>query len=287
MQIKYDRWNRVEVWDNYKAGIIDKGTGKVIVPIRFDELYWRIETFRSPAPRIPPLPPKLHGFACFTDDGEAVAYDVDGNIDEWKDWEKWRLKADDDLPSRSLESIENEIRERYMDGATRDDLLELLVERRRLLDSTWIHSPENVAEICRINDMLCKAVQEALDMGREAEKNLKGEWEIELEIYPEWEDDAFQEYIVEMGYNCGLRSASPCFSHSAYYERGGDWDFKSATLDDGVSWDWGFRRPAYQDCYFLHPFQRLAVDNYQLSYSDIISIKKFVINMLITKNADA
>ena len=105
MLIKTERWNRAEVWDNYKAGIIDVVTGKVIVPIRFDELYWRIETFRSPAPRVPPLPPKLHGFACFTDDGEAVAYDVDGNIDEWKAWELPRLNSEKEPPSRSVDSL--------------------------------------------------------------------------------------------------------------------------------------------------------------------------------------
>ena len=163
-----------------------------------------------------------------------------------------------------------------------------MVERMRILDYTWTHSPENVAKIGRINDMLNKAVQEALDMGREAEKNLSGEWEIELEIYPEWEDDAIQDIIVEFGRIGGIRSASPCFRHSAHSGIGGDWDFKSATHDDGVSWDWGaFRRPAYQDLYFVCPFQQLATENYRLSYFDIVSIKKFTINMLITKRAEA
>lgn len=285
MQIKDQRWNRAVVWDNYKAGVIDTDTGKVIVPIRFDELYWRVQTFRSPGRGIKPMSPLLVGFACFTDDGEALAYDANGNIDVWKDWENVRLTPPEP-PTRSLAEIEAEIRTRFDNGSHRDELSDLLYERKWTLNYSWCHTPENVKAISVINDRLNAAVREALAMGENLEKTLSEQWNMDVEVYPEWEEECIQNIIVELGRTVGVTEHSPCFRIYATSEAPNEWDFKKATLDDGKSWDEGaLRRPAYQECYFVWPFQQLNYDNYILAFSDLLSIKSFKINILINKEA--
>ena len=285
MKIFRERDSRAIVWDNYKAGVIDSTSNKIIIPIRFDELYERIEVFKHERGK-PVQLPKLIGFACFTDEGEAVAYDIDGNIDEWREWEIPMVDTYDDIPDKPLSEIEEEITKRFSDGEERSTLLELLHQRIRLLNHDWHHTRENVMAISRINDMLNRAVKEALRMGEAAEKALSGNWSIRYEVYPEWNEGCFQNTLVELGMTSGIRDYSPCFDGWASNDRPGNWDFKSATLDDGDSWDeGGFSRPAYQDCYFVYPFQKLSNDNYALAFSDIITIKNFKINLLISKEA--
>lgn len=287
MIIKEERWNRAVVWDNYKAGVIDTDTGKVIVPIQFDELYWRVQTFSSPGRGVPPKPSLLVGFACFTDEGEAVAYDADGNIDDWKDWESGCL-SQPEPPKGCLDEIEQEIIARFNNGEGRDELSDLLYDRKWHLNYKWKHSPEHVQAISAVNDRLNAAVREALAMGERLEKTLSGEWELTVEVYPEWEDESIQNIIVELGRRVGIRDYSPCFSIYTYNGKKSNWDFKTATLDDGNSWDEGpLRRPAYQDCYFLHPFQQLYYDNYILAFKDLLSIKSFQIRVLINKTAES
>lgn len=280
-----ERDNRTIVWENLKAGVIESNSGKIIVPIRFDELYERFyhnDNVQEGQPTITVI-----GYACFIDDGEAIAYDTNGNIDQWRDWE-YPLMEQPELPNRSVESIEEEVRRRYYEeDATPADLQELLRDRYRILDRNWKHTPEYVAEICRINDMLNSAVKQALEMGEKLSKSLHGDWSLDINVYPEWEDDDFRNIIVELGRCPAIRDYSPCFTYYSHGNIEDHWDFKEATLDDGVSWDEGpFRRPAYQNCYFLHPFQELVSDNYQLSFSDIISIRNFNIRILIDQPAD-
>ena len=295
MIIKEERGNRAVVWDNYKAGVIDTVTGKVIIPIRYDEIAWRIRSFSSPGPGIPPKPCEMAGFACFTDEGEAVAYDFDGNVDSWKDWEEGHLNlTPEPRPKQSLASVEKKIITRYYKGydkrSEREKLEDLLRLRCRILNYDWEHTPENAKRISAVNDRLNAAVREALRLGEEAENLIKGscsDWMVEVEVYPEWEDpedgSAIQNIIAELGRRPGYKT-SPCFSWWTSADRNDGWDFKTATLDDGVSWDEGaFRRPAYQDCYFLHPFQELYFDNYILAFSDLLSIKNFYINVMINK----
>lgn len=298
MLIKEERWNRGIVWDKYKAGVINLDSGKVIIPIRFDELDWRIQTFRSPGPGIPPKSAQLIGFACFTNEGEAVAYDADGNIDDWKDWEVGFLHlTPDPRPEKSLEEIEKEFFERYHFDIKREEVEDLLRYRMKILNYDWEHTPENARLISAVNERLNAAVREALRLGEEAEKLVKGlcdDWSVEVEVYPAWEEPdsegegapySIQNIIAELGRSSGISCVSPCFSwwNSERVENG--WDFKTATLDDGNSWDeGGFRLPAYMDCYFVHPFQMLYYDNYLLAYSDLLSIKKFCINVKINKS---
>lgn len=279
-------------WDNYKAGVIDLSTGKTVVPIRFDELYWRIQTFENPEPGIPRKPPVLIGFACFTDEGESVAYDTDGEVDEWRDWELPML-SQSELPQRTVESIEKEVRKRFYTDDDIDDLRELLVDRCRLLNVSWQHSAENVSKISRLNDMLNAAIHEALAIGKSIEQSLSGEWSLRIDVYPGWDnnedwddDEDIRDIIVQLGYRKGISDYSPCFEINCANDCPGNWDFKSVTLDDGVSWDEGvFRRPAYQDCYFLQPFQQLASENYLLAFSDLVEIKNFQIRTMITQTA--
>lgn len=225
----------------------------------------------------------LAGFACFTDDGEAVAYDADGNLDTWKDWENVRLTPPDP-PGRPVAEIEAEIKRRFDNGEGRDELRDLLYDRKWAINNLWRHSPENVKAISAVNGRLNAAIREALAMGENLEKTLSGDWDLTVEVYPEWEEDWIQNIIVELGHRVGIRDYSPCFSIYASSDRKNDWDFKTATLDDGDSWDEGpLRRPAYQDCYFLHPFQELYYGNYILAFSDLISIKSFQIRIMIDK----
>lgn len=291
MLIKDKRGNRAVVWDNYKAGVINTDTGEVIIPIRYDEVSWRIRVYSSPGPGIPPKPCELVGFACFTDAGEAVAYDCDGNIDDWKDWEQGYLHlTPDPRPKETLEEVEQQIRERYYIDIKREELEDLLYLRRRILNYDWKHTPENAKLISAVNDRLNAAVREALRLGEEAEKLVKGscsDWAVDVEVYPEWEEPeegfSIQNIIAELGRNVGYKT-SPCFQWWSSPNRKDGWDFKTATGDDGVSWDEGaFRRPAYQDCYFVRPFQELYFDNYILAFSDLLSIKNFYINVLINK----
>lgn len=285
MLIKEERWNRAVVWENYKAGVVNADTGLVIVPIRFDEVHWRIQTFSSPGPGIPPKPPLFVGFACFTDDGESIAYDSDGNIDKWRDWEKEYLVRPHP-PTKSLSEVEQEIVTRFNGGADRDELTDLLYTRKHILNFEWRHTPDNVKAISRVNDRLNDAIRDALAMGQNLEKTLSGQWTLEIEVYPEWDGESIQNIIVELGRWHGVTDHSPCFKKYATSDRTNDWDFKTATHDDGNSWDeGGFERPAYQDCYFVRPFQELAYDNYILGFSDLLSIKTFQINILITKEA--
>lgn len=285
MIIKESRYNRGIVWDNYKAGVINLDDNRIIIPIRFDEIYWRIQTFKSPGPKLAPNPPEFIGFACFNDDGEAVAYDADGNIDEWRDWEQPVIEYDE-MPQRTVESIEQEVAARYDAGEDRCKLSDLLYDRRKLLNHNWRHTPENVAKISRVNDMLNSAVREALSMGEAMEKTLTGEWMMTVEVYPEWEQGDFRNTIAELGLTRGIEGYSPCFTMWCADDKPGEWDFKYATMDDGVSWDeGGYHRPAYMYCFFYMPFQSLSLDNYILAHSDIADIKRFDVRMLVKKVA--
>lgn len=299
MKIYDERENRAIVWDNYKAGVMNTETGEIIVPIRFDEVHWRIRSFRSPGPRIPPPPIEIAGFACFTDDGEAIAYDFDGNVSDWKDWEIGRVQlTPPKRPERTREEVEKEICDRYHMDIEREEIEDLLYERARIINFDWEHTPENVRKVGEINDRLNAAIREALRLGEEAEKLVKGkcdDWRIEVEVYPEWEDPdwdgnnsglpwSIQNIIAELGRKPGFSGHSPCFTWMTYPDGGNTWDFKEATMDDGVSWDEGsFRRPAYMDLYFVHPFQELFFDNYIFAHEDLLSIKNFYINVLINK----
>lgn len=300
MRIYDERRDRAIVWDNYKAGVMNTANGDIIVPIRYDEIHWRIRSFRSPGPGIPPPPIEMAGFACFTDEGEAVAYDFDGNEDTWKDWEESLVNPNPERPSeRSAEDIEKDILSRYHFDIKREEIEDLLLERRNVLNYDWKHTPENAKLVSAVNDKLNEAVHEALQLAEEAEKLVKGrsdQWCVEVEVYPEWEDPEhdnasaagalfnIRNIIAELGRRSGFKSASPCFEWWNSSEVDNGWDFKTATLDDGVSWDEGsFRRPAYMDCYFLHPFQELFFDNYLFAIQDLLTIKSFYINVLINK----
>lgn len=288
MQIRDKRGNRAVMWDNYKAGVIDTETEEIIVPIRFDEVSWRIQTFRSPCRMVPPLPTEYAGFACFTNEGEEVILDMNGKPDELKYWEANRIRREEpESPEESLEEIEDEIRKLYYEDPENERLKTLLYTRMRLIDRSWEHSVENAKLMSEVSDRLNKAVQEALSLGETIQKTLSGNWGIDVEVTPEWEDEDIRNIVAECGHRTGITSTSPCFQKYEHSHSEPNWDFKSSVLDDGVSWDWGFRMPVYMDCYFYMPFQLLAADNYAFAYSDLLTIKQFNINIQVTKAADA
>lgn len=260
---------RAIVWENYKAGVIDSISGEVIVPVIYDELYPRIQTFPASA-GVRPRKPELIGFAAFTDEGVEQAFTIDGKHDEWREWEQDYLYKPLS-PKRSLKEIEEDIFNTY----DKEKLKELLLERVKTLNFFLKHSPENVARIQTTNSRLTDAVRKALELGKETQRKLP-EAEITVEIYPKWGDSEIHDIIVENGLYVGMTDKSPCFDST------NEWDFSKACLDDGVSWDeGGFRRPAYQDCFFYRPFYILATDNYMLAFEDVASVREFEIKVFV------
>lgn len=73
----YEHSNRTIIWRDYKTGVIESDTGKGIVPCRFDEIEPRVQSLKAPY-GVHPKPSVLIGFACFTNEGESLAYGLSG-----------------------------------------------------------------------------------------------------------------------------------------------------------------------------------------------------------------
>ena len=296
---------RAIAWKNCKGGVINAMTGEEVIPIRFDEVYLRLQ--RGPKDEHGrPTRPTAIGYACFTDEGESCVFDMDGNIDFWRDWEHPMIEENRE-PCRPLEDIERDIFAKFREvnlnqsclrfDFHRSAIQQLLYERKHAMNRGWIHTPEHVARIAHINSLVEKAVHRAIEMGQKAEKALsflrQGDDArpvvLFVEIYPIWEDSiltsnlhadnyGLHDIIVMLGEDVGETILSPFFS---IYCDGNDpecWDYNKASMDDGISWDeGGFHRPAYQNCYFLRPFQRLSFDNYIAAFEDLTAIKDFKI----------
>jgi hypothetical protein len=298
------------VWKDYKAGVLDSATGEIVVPIRFDELHQRLQSgIKDEHGR--QTRPKLIGFACFTNDGETIAYDICGKEDSWQSWEQ-SMVVNPYVIHRPVSEIESEIVALYQSvkvtpglkfkslsscaSETQSKLVEqiisLLYERKEALNSKWQHTREHVAQIADMNAILEKAVRQAILLGEKAEHLISempkcDSESVIVEVYPWWDDSdgeldthSVHEIIVVLGEAIGETKYSPCFDLQSCGGSDNVWNYSKACHDDGISWDeGGFHLPAYQDCYFLRPFQQLSFDNYILAFEDLITIKEFRIRV--------
>lgn len=223
-------------WKDYKAGVINK-RNEVVIPFIYDEIYQRFQHVDNPNPKkiiredgtefIIPYTKKLHifkGYACFTDEGEEQAYDVNMQPCEFEDWErefmdqkyeyKWRVPENE---GRTVEDIEELIRNEYRtligmgyghgtrcDIADREvvDKLEEtiknhILDRRHILDKSWSDDPDRAKKIARVNDLLMRSVAKAVRIGKRTAKSLqwmekvanKCEYYVDVSIHPQWEND--------------------------------------------------------------------------------------------------
>jgi hypothetical protein len=298
------------VWKDYKAGVLNTATGDIVIPICFDELHPRLQ-YGIKDEHGRQTRPKLIGFACFTNGGKAIAFDLLGKEDSWQAWEDPML-TQPIISHRTVAEIESEIVSLFqsvniMPGIKFKDtlcsasepqskiveqIISLLYERKKALNYRWQHSKENVAKIANTNAMLEKAVHQAIQLGEKAEQlfseiHNSDSASVTVEVYPWWADSdeklgtrSVHEIIVLLGEEIGETEYSPCFDLTSIDSETDVWNYSQACHDDGASWDeGGFHLPAYQDCYFLRPFQRLSFDNYILAFEDLATIKEFKVRV--------
>ena len=341
-----------EAWKDYKAGVIDRN-GKVVVPIIYDELQGRYETVDVPDEEKHTIiledgtekkvgPNARHvfrGFAGFTNDGKAQAYDENMQPCEFADWEKYWF--DDDYQwcepenaTRSAEEIEERIREEYVrwrkmaggmpythachidsDEADeqRQKVINLVYDRRYKMNKSWVHNKENADRIMRTNNLLNRAVEKAVRLGRKTAKyvewmnkvpNLDGYcYETEVFVYPQWTNSKSEvgyksvlskskerDKLIEEENDCHnhiwniiaamndcfkVDGVGACFYHSATSGDAKEWNLKELLMDDGQSWDELIHYPAYMDCYFLVPFHHLYCDLYNYAFEDLARMNDF------------
>lgn len=285
-RIRYTCPGASVVWRDCKAGVIDDD-GRTIVPFRFDEVYIRSRTIRAAQYNQPSVREYL-GFACFTHDGESLALDMKGNPDRWRDWELHRLEPKP-LPDRTVKDLEAEIERRYEKGEDREALEDLMLDRRLLLDHKWQHSPDNVAAIGKVNEMLKETVKEALKMADLIDGTIKSQgsdkiWHYEIEVIPVWKEGDFRNILPRLGHLEGITGACPCLTCCGASDEADNWNLETVTLEDGVSWDeYGFELPTYQNIHFIYPFQNIS-EHLIVSYSDLASIEQFEIGIHLTHN---
>ena len=168
-----------------------------------------------------------HGYACFTNDGVAQAYDREGNPCEFEAWEqprlnpeyKWSDPADE---QRTVAEIEEQIRKEYVEllqmgyrdksksnwpeeyrNLMVDKVMHidnLIRDRRHKMNQTWVHSRENALRIKRVNDLLMKAVAKCIRLGKKTAQSLQwmekvsntSYYDVEACVYPVWENESSQ-----------------------------------------------------------------------------------------------
>lgn len=197
-------------------------------------------------------------------------------------------------------------------------IFEMILDRRRLMDKDWVHNRESAKLIARTNDLLMKAVKKAIKLGRKTAQSLDWMnhvshatgYEVEVYVQPQWLNDKSERnytpllksaraekdrlndqedevasthiwnIIAAMGFGKIINDKSVCFLHwhGGTYDES-EWDLKTLTLDDGLTWDEGIHYPCYQDVYFTHPFHLLYCDNFCYSYQDISNISDFCVGV--------
>lgn len=325
-----------EAWKDYKAGVVNL-KGDVVVPIIYNRIVGRYEDVSDEK-----LPHRRHafcGFACLNNDGSTQAYDRNMQpcgfkaeevfifsdvLQEWNEPEN---------ATRTIEEIEDRIREEYevwrkMGGgmphnhacrvdneeadAQKDKIIDLLHDRRHQMNYEWLHNKENADRINRTNQLLQRAVEKAIRLGRKTAKsvewmnrvsNLDGYcYETEVAVYPQWTNSKSEvgykptkgkgerERLIEEEDNCHhhiwniiaamsdcyrIDGVGACFHHAATSADPKEWALRTLMLDDGQSWDELIHYPAYMDCYFLIPFHNLYCDLFLYSLEDIARMNDF------------
>lgn len=342
-------------WKDYKAGVIDTANN-VRIPFIYDEIHDRLtlvpnENRRKFADKNgeehlvgPEMMYASRGYACFTNEGDAQAYDKDCtpcDFDE-EDARHMHQEYEWNVPEnahRSLEEIEQALKEdfrklqdlQYNDTYRRpyrhytseeiDKLEERTIghiyDRKHVMDRSWVHNRENAARISRVNDLLMRAVQKAVKLGRKTQKSLQWmnnvpnneSFVIRVYIHPQWDNDkSCYDYkpaaglprrkeqnrlndqmdeeanthvwniIAAMGTGYREDGVALCFDHEVW-DAGEKWNYRELIMDDGQTWDEGIRFPAYQDVYFTHPFHLLYFDAYNYSFEDLCNINDFRVKL--------
>lgn len=193
----------------------------------------------------------------------------------------------------------------------------LVCDRRRMMNSTWVHNLENAKRISRVNDLLMRAVRKAIKLGAKTTKSLQWmekvpntcQYKVEVCVHPLWQNSK-SDYRYERKYISSSKELdrliddednlapihiwniisavgrwdkwegkSHCFLKSADEYHKGAWNVLSLIGDDGQTWDEGLHYPAYQDVYFTKPFHYLYFDNFCYSLEDLCNINDFRVNV--------
>lgn len=222
-------------WKDYKAGVIDD-KNNIRIPFIYDDICDRF-TFVPNENRRKIIdkygeehlvgPNKIYvsrGYACFTNEGEEQAYDIDCNPCEFDEEDaqhmhldyEWRVPEN---ANRTVEEIEQALKEDfrklqelqcnddyrrpYRHGTSEEiDRLVNVVEghihdRRYKMNQSWVHNPENAKRISRTNDLLMHAVKKAVKLGKKTQESLRWmndvpnnyHFVIRVYIHPQWDND--------------------------------------------------------------------------------------------------
>ena len=223
-------------WKDHKAGVINR-KGETIIPFIYDEIEPRYK--RVPVPEEeqrtittddgttlhigPTCRDYFRGYACFTNDGEAQAYDEDCMPDMFYDWEQQRLNYEPEyenieVGAMHIGELEEIIKKEYVtlielgynhpkewtcsekhrekiDKQERK-IKSLIRDRRQLMNRSWIHNVENAKRIGRTNHLLMRAVRKAILLGEKTSKSLQWmekvsnteRYVVEVYVHPEWQD---------------------------------------------------------------------------------------------------
>ena len=311
----FSREGLAVVWKDYKAGVINLDN-EIVVPFIYDSITGR---YRTPEDgfigRIGDGDP-----ICLNLQGEVTSFTQEELERMNAPW--WIEEEFPEYMEKPIVEIEKEIADVYKEWdrkKTDDDLDKKLGDliriRARRLNQTWRHTPENAARIDRVNKLLMRAVRKAMTFGKRTAESLDwvkqatgDEYTICVFVYPYWqnrmsewngpvaekvsrkvldEDECeLSEYhlwniIVERG-SVREENRGICFTHTAHTSNQDDWNFTSAVMDDGQTWDEGIHYPVYQDVYFVHPWHLLYWDSYEFALEDIARLNDFRVEVSVS-----
>lgn len=344
-------------WKDHKAGVIDVEGKVVIPFIYDEiHERWQSEDIPEEERRtiidadgkeikVGPMSRQvMRGYACFTNEGAEQAYDKKGNPAEFEEWEQDLRNCpleyeNKEVEGMTLEEFEDWIKREYVAllelgydlrqkytwssehrqkvDEQEEKLQSLIRDRRRMMDSTWVHNVENANRISRVNDLLMRAVRKAIKLGEKTSKSLQWmekvpnsyHYEVDVFVHPLWQDSksdyryerrfksASKEndrliddednmapthiwnIIATVGKGIKKDGMAQCFRQSSDEYRKGEWNVRDLTGDDGQTWDEGIHFPAYQDVYFTMPFHHLYFDLFDYSFEDLCNINDFRINV--------
>lgn len=345
-----DSWHIA--WKDHKAGVIN-GKNEVLIPFIYDEIHTRTQYVDNPNPRtyidlngeeriIPHERKKaiFKGFACFTNEGGQQAYDERMQPCEFADWEKELLYPEYEwcIPenaNRTVEEVEAIIQDEYrqllsMGYSEKEDYMlaketrdaidaqkskvqDYIIDRRYMLNRSWVHCYENAQKISRMNDLMMRAVAKAIKLGSKASRSLqwmekvphKCKYYVDVGVHPLWVNDKsaynytpkesvpkkererLEEQELESRFHIWniisaisrgcpgkMDGAAMCFSASSNDYNCQEWEFHKLVMDDGQSWDEGLHYPAYMDVYFTVPFYYIYSYCYYAN-ADLININDF------------
>lgn len=200
-------------------------------------------------------------------------------------------------------------------------VVDLLLERRRLMNSVWEHTPENAKRLARTNDLLMAASRKAWEQGKRTFESMKWMNEVENQymfsvevfVYPQWDNrksdwryvpdanrtpeeeeeflldetcnnDPFENHVWNIITQLGELNYNKDGIASCFhtYDMEGKWpSFEDATLDDGQSWNEGMEQEVYDSIYFTYPWHLLFHDGYEFSFEDLANLNDFRVDVQV------